>query len=805
VERAERTTGEGFRPDLEGLRGVAILLVLLFHAGIPGAAGGFVGVDVFFVLSGFLITGLLLRERERTGRIGLAAFYARRARRILPAAALVLAATLGLSLLVLGPLDLERIAGDALACALFVGNLRFAANAMDYFTLAQTPSPFLHYWSLGVEEQFYLLWPAVLILATRGRRPRLGAGLALGAATVASLVVSLVLTDAAAAWAFYSLPARAWQLGLGGLLAVTLAWQRRLPDRLLAIVGWAGLAAVVASMLVIDPAAPYPGTAALMPTLGTAAVIVAGGRPGSPGALLVVRPLRFLGRISYSLYLIHWPLLVLPAAGLAAGETLPLAERAGLGLLAVGLAAASYRFVEEPIHRGRRLALPARATLAAAAATITATIVLSLGVGVDASRTLAAYSVAAPASPPAMPAGPLAGTPASSPAIAAGPLAALPASPAASTGPAPASSTSSPAPPEGSPGATTSPSPPPGTSSSGPSSSPSHGGSSAILGVAGPAPTPRPTPVSAGPQPLPRAIRPPLAAASADWEPLVTDGCTLGNAGSVAHACVFGDPYGSTTVALVGDSHAAQWFPAVDLVAIANHWRLVTYTKISCRFFDLPIYSREMKREYTECEAWRLNVVAALRQLRPALTIVSVAGGMAPIVRADDDPTRQGIATARLLGPVPGLKAIIVDSPQSMYDVPACLASHLGDTRPCRTPRSYALSWRHLKLERAAAASMPATTIVDLTDAICPGDPCPVVLNGTIVYRDVFHLTATFSASLASALAARLPDPAPRPAPVPPSPSPAPPTAATAARPAPPPGTWADLPRPFDLLRPLAI
>jgi peptidoglycan/LPS O-acetylase OafA/YrhL len=766
MERRAQRVGDGFRPDLEGLRGVAILLVLLFHAGLSGVSGGFIGVDVFFVLSGFLITGLLLRERTGSGRIDLVAFYARRARRILPAAIVVLVATLGAAYLVLGPIDMERVADDAIACALFVGNLRFAANAMDYFSAAQTPSPYLHYWSLGVEEQFYLLWPAILIVATRGRRPRLGAGLALGVIGATSFVTALVLTSSSGAWAFYSLPARAWQLALGGLLAVTVAWHERLPGRPLAAVGWIGLLAILAGVVLIDPSTPYPGVAALLPTLGAGAVILSGTRPGSPGSVLVVRPLRYLGRISYSLYLIHWPLLVLPAAALPLGAELPLAERIGLVLLAVVLAAASYRFVEEPIHRGRRIALPARPTLAAAGAALAVSVALAFGVGLDESSTLAAYSEE---SGPVSAIGAVESPPAS--ALASGdatPVATPPPSATASRSPSPAELSPSPS-PEASPSPSPSPSPP------APSVRP-------LIGVAGPTPTPRPTSPPAGPQPLPRNIRPPLAAASTDWEVLVRDGCTLGNPGSAAHACVFGDPHGTKTVALVGDSHAAQWFPALLRVAEANHWRLVTYTKISCRFFDLRIYSREMKREYTECEAWRPNVIAALKRLRPDLTIVSVAEGMQPMVAADNDPTRQGVALARLMSGVPGAKAIIVDTPESMYDVPSCLASHLGDTRACLTRRSWALSWRHLKLERAAAAAMPHTTIVDLTNAICPGDPCPVVLNGMIIYRDSFHLTATFSASLASALAAALPDidapatmVAPRPTPIPsPSPTPTP-------------------------------
>ncbi|HYM84990.1 MAG TPA: acyltransferase family protein, partial [Candidatus Dormibacteraeota bacterium] len=711
-----------------------------------------------YVLSGFLITGLLLRERDGSGRIDLGAFYARRARRILPAAVVVLLGTVAVASVVLGPLDMERIAGDAVASALFVGNLRFAATTADYFSASQTPSPLLHYWSLGVEEQWYLLFPALLIVATRGRRPRLGAGLALAVVTLASLVGALVLTQAAATWAFYSLPTRAWQLSIGGLLAVTAAWHGRIPDRLAAIAGWAGLGAILLGLVVFDAGTPYPGTAALLPTLGAAALILAGTRPRAPAALLVVRPLRWLGRISYSLYLVHWPLLVLPAAGLAIGETLPLDERVALAAASIGLAALSYRFVEAPIRERRRLGLPERPTLALAGAAIAVVVAVALSAGAVATETLAAY---AGSSVRAASAGAVSG---------ADDAALVPGSAGGggSTGGGAvvlgAGSGTGAATPDESMGVDGSaPRRGAGQGGAGPSGSPpvasasGPGSGSASPALAGLTPTPVPQPMADGAQPLPRSIRPPLGAASTDWEALVTDGCTLADAGTVAHECVFGDTGSPTTVALVGDSHAAQWFPALERVAAARGWRLVTFTKISCRFFDLPIYSRVEKREYTECEAWRPNVVAALERLRPDLTIVSVAEGMQPMVPADDDPTRQGLAVARLLAPVPGAKAVIVDTPASVYDVPTCLADHLGDTRACRTSRSLALSWRHLKLERAAVGAMPGSTLVDLTNAVCPGDPCPVVLDGTIVYRDSFHMTATFAATLAPALAAALP------------------------------------------------
>ncbi|HEX8959580.1 MAG TPA: acyltransferase family protein, partial [Solirubrobacterales bacterium] len=680
VVQADSRRGDGFRPDLEGLRGVAILLVLLFHAGVPWAQGGYVGVDVFFVLSGFLITGLLLRERERTGSISLTAFYARRARRILPAAAVVLVATLLVALPLLDPLALERLAADAAAAAVSAANIRFAASALDYFAAQGQPSPVLHYWSLGVEEQFYLVWPTLLLLATRLARPRRGAAIALGAVLVLSFAASLYLTSASAPWAFYSLPTRAWQLALGGLLAIGAAGLARLPGRALALLGWLSLGAIVAALLVLDPATPYPGTAALLPSLGAAGVIAAGDVGLGPGRLLVAGPLRYLGRISYSLYLVHWPVLVLPAAGLAIGAELPATERAALVGLSIVLGALSYRFVEQPFLHGRRLVFPARRTLALGGAAIAVTVLVAAGVDAGASRELDSY-------------GGVAG---------------------ASAGPNVASASGGPQ----------------------------------IRGV--PA-TPAP-----GPQPLPRDVQPPLRQAAKDLDLLEQNGCAVDTPIVQPSNCVYGNVNGTTTIALVGDSHAAQWFPAVQRIALANGWKLLPFTKLSCRFVDMRIYSRVLKREYTECETWRQLVVKRLRAAHPALTIVSAASDMATMTPADNDPERQAEATARILSQVPGKIAIISDTPLSQFDIVSCLSGHLADVRACETPRSYAFA-NHGIVERRAAQLMGAT-LIDLSSQICPGDPCPVVLNNELVYRDYLHLTATFVASLTPAVAAALPD-----------------------------------------------
>ena len=306
--RADRSRDkENFRPDIEGLRGVAVLLVVFFHAGLLSNAplqvpGGFIGVDLFFVVSGFLITGLLIREREKTGRVYFAKFYARRVRRILPAAAVVLLITIPLSSVLVTLVQRPDVMQDGAASALSIANIRFAMTT-DYFNPVSY-SPFLHFWSLGVEEQFYLVWPALLFVAA-WRFPRLGAAVALSAVVVLSFAASLYMTDANPSWAFYMLPTRAWQLAAGGLLAVGAGSMARVPgalqaiiSRLLVIFGWFALAALLIDAFAIDSTTiPYPGMAALVPTIA-AVLLIASGRERH-GAGPLCRPFFPCCRISY--------------------------------------------------------------------------------------------------------------------------------------------------------------------------------------------------------------------------------------------------------------------------------------------------------------------------------------------------------------------------------------------------------------------------------------------------------------------------------------------------------------------------
>jgi peptidoglycan/LPS O-acetylase OafA/YrhL len=329
-----------YNPALDGLRAVAVLAVVAYHAGLPVPAG-FVGVDIFFVISGYLISRLLHDEIAAKGRIDFLAFYARRARRILPALLAVMLVTLGLSLELLP--DASDVARSAAAASAFVANVFFQAQTSDYWAQSSDTMPLLHLWSLSVEEQFYLAWPVVLLLARRKPAATL-AMLALASFALAEWM--LYRTPSAA---FYQMPARAWELAAGGLIAL------RAPSMPKGS-AWLGLAAIAVACVV--PLSHFPGAGALPAVVGAGAVIAAA-QQGQRPALLEWRPVIYVGLISYSLYLWHWPLLALDRA-VRVGET-PLGVRMALVGVAFVLASMSYRYVETPARRlkGNRRAVAA--------------------------------------------------------------------------------------------------------------------------------------------------------------------------------------------------------------------------------------------------------------------------------------------------------------------------------------------------------------------------------------------------------------------------------------------------------------
>jgi peptidoglycan/LPS O-acetylase OafA/YrhL len=371
-----------FRGDIQGLRGIAVALVLLFHASIPGFKGGFVGVDIFFVLSGYLITGNLLREIKTSGRINFREFYARRIRRLLPASFLVLLATLIAAIIWFPPLLMPGLAVDLTSAGLYGSNIDFAVRATDYFSSSVIPSPVLHFWSLGVEEQFYLVWPLLISWVTfRRKNPALKIFLLSLVVFASSLTFANWLLVRNQPWGFFSFPTRAWELILGALLASAAQGVARIPRDFAAAAGASGLFLILYSGIMQNDPLKFPGTTALTPTLGAFLVILAGtSQPHTlPSKILSTTPLQQLGKISYSLYLWHWPVLVIPQV--ISGNHLPIAKRIGLALLSILLAALTEKFVERPFRNGFAISLRPLRNIAIAG--VVASLIAVLAFGAD--------------------------------------------------------------------------------------------------------------------------------------------------------------------------------------------------------------------------------------------------------------------------------------------------------------------------------------------------------------------------------------------------------------------------------------
>lgn len=366
------------RREIQGLRAVAVLLVVLFHLWPNRLPGGYVGVDVFFVISGFLITSHLLRELARTGTVGLAQFWARRIRRLIPAAYVVLVASAVGVLLWVPRLAWQQFFGEILAAALYVENWALALGAVDYLAADNQPSPAQHYWTLSAEEQFYLVWPLLVLagvwLAVRLARrrgsvvaPRRAVLGVLAVVTLVSLGYSLWITAHDPAWAYFVTPARAWEFGAGALLAFAPTVSGRHAGR--AVLGWASLVVLVSCSVVLDKETPMPGTAAIVVVVASMAVIWVADPPleWSHSRLLTLRPAAYVGDISYSVYLWHWPLIIL--LPYVTDHALTTVDKLSILLATIGLSALTKRFVEDPVRLAQGLGLKRpRTTFAYAAA-----------------------------------------------------------------------------------------------------------------------------------------------------------------------------------------------------------------------------------------------------------------------------------------------------------------------------------------------------------------------------------------------------------------------------------------------------
>ncbi|GAB6899557.1 acyltransferase family protein [Kineosporia succinea] len=666
----------GFRPDIEGLRALAVLLVVLYHCGVSTFSGGYVGVDVFFVISGYLITSHLAREVAETGRLRIGRFYARRALRLLPAATLVLVATLVAAWIWMPPLRMRALATDAVAAAGYLINVRLIQVGNDYRSASASPSPLQHFWSLAVEEQFYLVIPLLALIGLVLLRRRAVFALLLGVLVTASFAGSVLTSQTSSVAAYFGTPTRAWELGAGSLLALVLP---RFPPSFLRHVlrygGFVGLSAIAYAAVSFGPTTPFPGWRAVIPVLGTVLVVAAGSNR------LLARPaLQFVGARSYSFYLWHWPALMI--APYLLGREIGTPEKLLVAVAAFGLACAGYSLIEQPLRHHPHL----RTHVWSAA---------GLAVG------LTALTVGLAALAPAVPARQTQGE-----------------------------------------GLAT------GLSLEGPPSQ-SYRALTRRLRAAS---------VTTA---LPANLEPSLEDAAGDDPAIARDGCLVAVPDTTTpKRCEhLGAPDASTTVVLFGDSHAAQWYPALSRLAREKHWRLAVFTKVMCSPADVRLYADRYSGDYRTCTTWREHSVNRIRSLKADLVVTtSIADRLDLVAGLDDvDATwAQGWATTLNRLRHRGSRLVfLADTPRAKADVPECLSQNPKNVQACaQSPEQAALSPQRTLI--AAAARRAGARVVDPTPWFCDDSSCPVVVGNTLIYRDDNHVTGRYARALAPLLGEEL-------------------------------------------------
>jgi peptidoglycan/LPS O-acetylase OafA/YrhL len=644
-------------------------LVIFFHAGLSFVGGGYVGVDVFFVISGFVITGVLLRERSSRDKTSIVGFYGRRCRRILPAASLVIIATIALSYAWVGALSGYRTATDGRWAAIFLVNFHFAAEGTNYLASQQLASPLQNFWSLSVEEQFYLVYPALfMVLAALRTRVTLSARLALGLVLVilCSFALSVVQTTSNPTVAFFSPFTRAWELALGGLVAVGSRWITRIPVRAAAAMTWLGLGAIVAAAVSFNSQTTYPGALVAIPVVG-AAMIVAGGvvtpPPHGVESLLRLAPFGWLGDRSYSLYLWHWPILIV-AAESQGKASLPFLQNVPLLAPTLFVSVASYALVENPIRHSRLLSRTRWASIA-------------LGVGLMALTVVVATVVLR-----------------SEPTVVA-------------------------------------------AASSRDKVTPGTDAEVSKLVAA-----------STQIQRLPAGLSPSLGAVDFGWPPF---SCSpAADAVTESPSCVFGDPLGSHSMVLYGDSHALMWFEAVDEIAIRAHWRLFILGHDYCKADTYPPGSSASDDAIIRtCSRWQRFAEHRIRQIAPNLVIVTQEY-KSPATPAQ---WQQGLKETLEAIAGPSTRLVVLGNiPIVNVSPPDCLAEHPDAVQTCSgSPLS---DWSDNRAEQRAVRAVGGRYI-SVTPWFC-STTCSAVIGRYQVYSDRLHVNATYTLYLRRVLAEQL-------------------------------------------------
>lgn len=656
-----------YRIDIQGLRAVAVALVVIYHIWPQYLPSGFVGVDVFFVISGYLITNHLRHEIERKGTLSLRGFYARRVRRLLPAATLVLLATVIAALFVAPRFKLMDIAYDTLASTLYAQNWRLLFQSIDYLGAEEAAGPLQHFWSLAIEEQYYIVWPLLLLaFASVVARPsfRVSAAWLISLVLVLSLLASVLVTRADQSVAYFATYTRVWELALGSLLAF-LPW-RLSRASVASAAGFLGLVMVLVSGFVFSSDTAFPGYAALLPTVGTALIIWAGGKGAFQEQALSRAPLTFLGDISYSLYLWHWPVIIF--AGYLGLEVIGIAEGVGLIALSVALSWLTKVYVEDRFRKPTRAATPAGGRRLRNRTLGLASVCMGLSLSASAAVYLWVWNQG----------GEMSEFLADS----------MPGARALNENPPLAAWT---------PGEPVTPSP---------------------------------------------------EVAREDMASSYDNRCHQSVRHTKPNGCEIGVEEGQKLVVLAGDSHAANWIPAFEVLAQAQNWRVISYTKSACSITLMDIQARG--KRYAECTEWSANFLNDIAEMKPDLVVLGRSVG-AKFHDSESQPASDAEAVNMLNKVFDRVRAtgagvaVIRDTPRMPFDPLLCF----DDCTKCSADREEALK-RYDPLIDAANRDESAA-LIDMTDGLCREDRCHVVEGNVIVWRDWHHLTETYACTLAGA------------------------------------------------------
>jgi peptidoglycan/LPS O-acetylase OafA/YrhL len=691
----QATTKSSFRPDIQGLRAIAVVVVVLDHL-FHQPQGGFIGVDIFYVISGFLITGVILREYQRTGWVSFSQFYVRRVRRIIPVAVAVLIVVVLAAFVLWSRPRAEQTLLDAFSALTFVANWHFVRVGADYLQADGPISVVQHYWSLSVEEQFYVLWPALVLLVlwvAHKRRQRaipmlVGLTAVIG---VASLVWSVYNTALNPTGAYFDTAGRAWELLAGALLAMFASSLARMGRRMSLTLTWTGLAAIAASLVVISPASPFPGPWALLPVVGTVLVIAGGASDARPvNRLLDNRVSLHLGEISYSLYLWHFPVIIFGLSLLPADVWWTYAV---LIAAMLALSELSYRYIEQPFRRSKRVRVPdprrwrRSSDLALAAGVGVVIVVLSVVQLRGPSEFASAAELRQALSPPQ-----------SAAEIAA--------------------------------------------------SSASAWTDTFTLTEA--------IEVAVNAQAWP-TLSPSLEELSAvDQAPQMDmrTGCRNTIGAEVPNVCTTSDEPRAKTALVIGDSVAISWMPAVEKALNLDEWQVTGLGFASCPALTAPVGKEECAADQERMLAYAEELKPDLIVVSSAQASVENLSSGATGSRAMAEWETASTATLTRLEAI-GSDVVLISNPPAGADPLDC-ATRVSSPEDCLSEISDA--WFDKSTAEQAAARVTGSTYIDTSEWVCNGDDqCPLFAGSTPIRFDQGHLTGKFSGRLGTVLAEYLP------------------------------------------------